>query len=126
MLDDATRSIESAIELVITGAAMGIDRHAEAWARKRGYPVSQYIPDWTRGKAAGLLRNTDMVEAATWVITIWNGISSGTADTIKKAKAAGKLLAAISDDQPPTPGTLDPYVATYKSPKKVRMGANRV
>jgi hypothetical protein len=59
----------------------------------RGVPVTRLIPDWKKhGRAAGIIRNTDIVKQADKVVAFWDGKSKGTQDTIGKARKANKLL----------------------------------
>lgn len=60
----------------------------------RGNVVSQELlpPTFPRFVAAAFWRNGEMVRVADRVAAFHDGASRGTADTIRKAKAAGKLL----------------------------------
>ncbi len=82
---------------LIVGDARGVDALAEAWARDRGVPVRRMRPAWqTAGKAAGVLRNVEMVAAATWVVAFWDMRSPGTRSAIRAATAGDKLRAIVS------------------------------
>ena len=82
---------------LISGHASGVDQLAERWARNEqpAIPITEMRPEWYKyGKGAGLRRNSDMVHIASAVICIWDEMkglrttpSSGTADTIRKARA---------------------------------------
>jgi hypothetical protein len=77
---------------VVSGGAYGVDTWAEAAAVRRGLAVEVYRPDWkAHGKAAGAIRNRQIVEAADWVVAFWDGESKGTAITMELARKAGKL-----------------------------------
>ena len=68
---------------LLHGGARGVDTIAGDWARRRGFEVKVMPADWDQyGKAAGMIRNKEMVEAADAAIVIWNGRSSGTKSTI--------------------------------------------
>jgi hypothetical protein len=72
---------------IISGGASGADALAERYAKERGWPFRAFPADWKKwGKAAGILRNRDIVRAADMVIAFWDGISRGTAHTIETAK----------------------------------------
>lgn len=76
---------------IVSGGARGVDRWAEAAARCHGLPCDVIYPDWGKhGKAAGIIRNTEIVQRATHVLGFWDGFSRGTADSLKKARKAGK------------------------------------
>jgi hypothetical protein len=49
-------------------------------------------PDWSIGKRAGYLRNTDIITQSDMVIALWNGRSRGTLDSINKANALNKKV----------------------------------
>lgn len=84
---------------VVSGGARGVDRLGAAWARGRGLPVRLYLPDWDgQGKRAGLIRNEQMVRAADALVALHDGVSKGTAHTIRMARAAG-LPVYVYDDE---------------------------
>lgn len=73
--------------IVVHGACRGADSLAESYARSRGLLVESYPADWDRyGRSAGPKRNAKMVGIANAVVAFWDGKSSGTRDTIDKAK----------------------------------------
>ncbi|MBX9636012.1 MAG: DUF2493 domain-containing protein [Nitrosomonas sp.] len=77
-------------ELVVSGGAKGADTLAHAWARKHNVSIKIFKPDWkTKGKAAGVLRNTDIVNECTHMIAFPSKDGKGTQDSIKKAQAKG-------------------------------------
>lgn len=75
---------------VVSGNANGVDKLGERWAKENGIPIKQLLPDWNKyGKKAGMLRNQQMIDYIKpngAVIAIHDGISRGTANTIKLAK----------------------------------------
>lgn len=89
-----------ATSVVVSGGARGVDQRAVDAARRRGLCVLVLRPDWSRGRGAGLERNTALVACADRVIAFWNGRSRGTADTIAKARAAGLPLEVIGPTEP--------------------------
>lgn len=70
----------------------GVDRFAYDWAIKNGIPVTPFIPDWARGKGAGMMRNADMACYGRVLIAIWDGQSKGTDDMMKQMKMRGKAV----------------------------------
>jgi hypothetical protein len=76
---------------VVSGHAPGVDLLGEEWAEKNQIPVKLFPPDWSRlgAQRAGFIRNNEMARYADAMIGVWDGESSGTADMIQKAKAAG-------------------------------------
>lgn len=78
--DKAVNSFGEYPDVVISGGARGVDRHAERWARERNFPFVPFIPLWDEvGKRAGFLRNKQMAIAATHALIIWDGESRGAA-----------------------------------------------
>lgn len=76
---------------VVSGNALGVDRAAEIEARAVGLVVVSLPADWdTHGKAAGFIRNGEIVRRCDVVAAFWDGNSKGTADTVGKAEAARK------------------------------------
>lgn len=76
--------------VVLSGAAEGADTLGEKWAHSWWWSVLRYHPDYqTHGKKAPLVRNSEMVDYATRAVCFWDGKSTGTADTIEKAKRKG-------------------------------------
>lgn len=76
---------------IVSGGAKGADKLGERWAEYWHIPIEQYLPDWNKnGKAAGFLRNQQIVDACDMVLAFWDGKSSGTKDTIERAKRAKK------------------------------------
>lgn len=79
------------------GGADGADTDSRHVAQRSGLPVVTFLADWTRhGKAAGPLRNTQMlagnhrlgpVEPPRWLLAFPGG--DGTADMVAKAHRAG-------------------------------------
>lgn len=78
---------------IISGGAAGADAMAERYAQENGIKMQVINADWKKyGKAAGPMRNTEIVEAAQEIYALWDGQSTGTADTIRKAQKAGKKV----------------------------------
>lgn len=78
------------ISSVLSGGARGADFFGEGWARKSRLPVWRRPANWKKhGRAAGPVRNAEMVAKADALIAVWDGKSRGTADVISKAERAG-------------------------------------
>ena len=81
---------------IISGGAKGVDTMAETYAKENNIPTIIFKPDWNKhGKKAGILRNTDIIEAATHVLALPTSKSIGTYDSIKKAQNLNKILKVI-------------------------------
>lgn len=85
--------------MVISGHAQGVDRCAEAVAQDRGISLLIIPANWKKyGKAAGAIRNSEMVDKAHMVVVFWDGESRGSLDTIKKAKDKKKPLVVFTPE----------------------------
>jgi YspA, cpYpsA-related SLOG family len=77
--------------IVITGGAPGVDSWAAHVAEACGLEVQIFRADWKRhGKAAGPIRNAEMVAAADGGFAFWDRRSRGTKDCIEKFSCAEK------------------------------------
>lgn len=78
--------------VVVSGRAPGVDLLGERWATEHGVPIDPYPAQWIVNgrydRQAGKRRNSVMVRNADALVAVWDGYSGGTADTIRKAKAA--------------------------------------
>jgi len=78
---------------IISGGALGVDSWAEHIAKEFGFQTRTYPADWDKhGKAAGYLRNEEMVKAADIVIAFWDGKSKGTKHSIDLTLKHRKVL----------------------------------
>ena len=93
---------------IVSGGAKGADTLAETYAKKHGIKMTVYPAKWddmsapcrvkrnSRGEMynalAGMNRNTTIVDNCDAIIIFWNGKSSGTKDTLDKARKAEKKI----------------------------------
>lgn len=101
--DDYTALVEQLdaleIDMIVSGGAAGADSLAERYAAEHGIPTRIHLPDWKRyGRSAGVQRNRLIVEDADIVLAFWDGVSKGTASTIRLAQKAGKRLIVVRTD----------------------------
>lgn len=88
------------IEKIISGGAKGADSLAEKFAKENNIILTIYQPDWkTFGKAAGIMRNTDIINDCTHVIAFPSHQGSGTQDSIRKAKKDNKIIEVFWIDE---------------------------
>ena len=84
------------ITLLVSGGAKGPDSIAESWAKEHGIATQIFLPQWkTYGMQAGMLRNSQIVEASDMIIAFWDGHSKGTSDTISKCCKLRKPIKII-------------------------------
>lgn len=84
------------IAMLATGAAPGADAIAFDWSWRRSVYVRQFPADWKRhGRAAGPIRNQQMLEEfePTHVIAFPGG--RGTADMVGRARLAGLAIVEV-------------------------------
>jgi len=75
---------------IVQGGARGVDTHAFNLGWARGIPVRSFPADWSQhGKAAGPIRNRQMLEYAEALIAVWDGNSRGTAHMVGIARTRG-------------------------------------
>lgn len=81
---------EHGFDVVIEGDAQGIDRIAGYWARKKRLDNLKFPANWQRdGRAAGPIRNAQMLaEGKPDLIIAFPG-NRGTADMVRRAEIAG-------------------------------------
>lgn len=80
--------------IVIEGGARGTDRLARHLAERLGLPVETFPADWkTRGKAAGPIRNQEMLDAGVDIVLAFPGPKSrGTWDMVRRAEKRGVIV----------------------------------
>lgn len=84
------------IDAVIEGNASGVDRIAGFWARQRDIPNLKFAADWEGlGRAAGPIRNQRMLDEGRPDLVIAFPGGRGTADMVRRAKAAGVKVEEI-------------------------------
>ena len=88
--------VSDSVDCIISGGAKGIDSLAEEYADQHGLAKIIVLPQYDRyGRVAPLKRNEQMVELADEILIIWDGVSTGTAYTVKYAQKQGKPITMI-------------------------------
>lgn len=87
------------ITLLISGEARGADTLAKQWAEGCGCPYLGFPANWNKhGKAAGPIRNQQMLNEGKPDLVIAFPGGRGTADMISRAEKTGiKVLRALKD-----------------------------
>lgn len=81
---------------IVSGGANGADSLGEKFADERGLKKIIHLPDWEKnGKAAGMIRNRDIINDADMVVACWNSKSRGTENSINLAKSQNKTTLLI-------------------------------
>ena len=92
-MDEALQCVDEDITIV-EGGAKGVDRMARDYAITKGYYLKEFPADWEKnGKAAGPIRNSEMVDYVKGMehraaVFFWDGKSRGTGDCLMKADKA--------------------------------------
>lgn len=88
-------------DVIIQGGAKGADRMARDFANANDIRCEQYDADWkAHGKAAGHIRNQQMLDEGKPDVVIAFPGGAGTADMVKRARAAGVEVIEIAAQQP--------------------------
>lgn len=81
---------------IIHGGAAGADMMAAMWAVKRGTAMVAFPAEWDKhGKAAGPIRNQQMIDKGKPSLVVAFPGGRGTADMVKRARAADIDVAEI-------------------------------
>lgn len=90
IIDDAVKESKFHINEVLSGCATGIDTLAIQWARMNGIPINKFPALWKADGRydpyAGHKRNEEMAKNADALIAVWDGVSRGTKDMIRRAE----------------------------------------
>ena len=88
--------LDPGVDVILSGAARGVDSIAAAYGRKNNFRVMEFKADWDNlGRGAGYIRNEALVAAADKVVAFWDGESKGTKHSIDLALEAHKSLEVI-------------------------------
>lgn len=86
------------ITVLIEGEAPGLDVRAKAWAVRRGVPYEAYTANWdAHGKAAGGIRNQQMIDEGKPDYGVVFPGGRGTADMRRRLVAAGIPFEEVSN-----------------------------
>jgi len=88
---------DHAITEIIEGGAAGADTLARKFGEHEGIPVRTFPADWdTHGRAAGPIRNRQMLEEGRPDLVVAFPGGRGTANMVKQARAAGVKVLEIN------------------------------
>jgi hypothetical protein len=100
LIFDSINSIISEVDdeiIIISGGARGVDSIAAKWAKNNNIKLIEIKADWNRlGKAAGMIRNKDIIKNCDIVLAIWDGVSKGTAHSIQLGKSLNKNVIIVN------------------------------
>ncbi len=85
--------------VIVSGGASGVDTEAVRSAEERGLVVEVHLAAWDRHpQRAGILRNGEVVRNSEHLVAFWDGISPGTRDAVRQARAEGLGLSVFWAD----------------------------
>jgi hypothetical protein len=88
-LDKIVQSVGT-LSTIISGMARGADTLAVDYALANSLPIRKYPADWDRhGKAAGFIRNQQMLDEGNPDLVVAFPGGRGTADMVRRARKAG-------------------------------------
>lgn len=97
---DLSSFVPKEASLIISGGAAGVDTLAERFADANGISKLILRPNYAHfGRAAPLKRNEQMVDLADRVVVVWDGVSRGSAHTIRYAQRKGKCVQIVRADK---------------------------
>lgn len=78
---------------IVSGGAKGIDTIAAEYAKSKGIPLTEFLPDYKLYKrGAPLKRNIQIIEYSDTVVAFWDGKSHGTKYVIDQCHKMGKPI----------------------------------
>jgi hypothetical protein len=87
-------------DIVICGGARGADQLASIWAGRNNVPRYTFLAEWDKyGAAAGPMRNQKMIDKGKPDMVLAFPGGKGTADMVRRAKAAGIPVTVIEDSK---------------------------
>jgi len=90
------RHLPAGCTQIISGGAAGVDSAAECYAQKHGIAFRKILPDYVQhGRRAPLIRDTQIVEEAQFVLAFWDFSSRGTSFTINECLRLGVPVRVI-------------------------------
>ncbi len=76
---------------IVSGGAEGADKLGKKYAYDHSYEYLEFPADWEKfGKAAGYIRNKQIVESSDVILAFWDGKSKGTKHSIDIAHSMDK------------------------------------
>lgn len=79
-----------AVSEVVSGMAPGADSFAAEWAERFGFPLHKFPANWqTHGRAAGPIRNQQMLDEGKPDLVVAFPGGRGTADMVRRARQSG-------------------------------------
>lgn len=85
--------------IIVSGHATGADSLGERYAAERGLQCELHPADWSKGRAAGPIRNAEMASIADALIAFpkVGELNKGTKNMISQAESKGLLIRIYND-----------------------------
>lgn len=93
---DLSPYIPAYATVIVSGGACGVDQRAAKYARDNGLELIEYLPCYEKyGRLAPLRRNDEIIDAADYVLALWDGKSRGTKYVIDRCVRLGKKIEVV-------------------------------
>lgn len=100
MLEKFLNGMKRKPTVIIHGGARGADTLADQWAESHGIEREVYYADWDNfGKAAGVIRNDNMLKQSNPDLVVAFPGGRGTKDMITRARKAGVLVIMVKTNR---------------------------
>lgn len=94
-LEQVREDFNELVEEIVSGNARGVDKYGEEVAKMNSLRLTVFKPDWSLGKAAGIIRNKEMGEYADALFAVWDGKSVDTKHMIEYMTGLGKPVQVV-------------------------------
>jgi hypothetical protein len=92
--------VEWEISEIVSGGARGVDQLGEEWAECQHLPLKIFRAEWDKyGRAAGPLRNLQMLDYAEALVAFWDRESRGTRHIVEEAIKKGRRVVVFCRDK---------------------------
>lgn len=82
---------------IVSGMSRGADKLGFRWAEQNGFQTKKFPADWNKyGRAAGPIRNKEMLNYGDSVLVFWDGKSVGTKHMIDITYKSKKKIKVIN------------------------------
>lgn len=81
---------------IVSGGATGVDALARLCSQILGLTLEEFLPDYNYfGKQATIVRNCKIVDSVSYILAFWDGVSSGTRNTLIDALKKDKQVKIV-------------------------------
>lgn len=96
LLKQTIEKLDFSVTQIISGGAKGADSLAEQLAKEFDIPIIIHRPEWSKyGKAAGVVRNKQIIDDCEYCLVFWDQKSYGTKSSIDYCVKTGKPVRIV-------------------------------